>query len=697
MNIATEVLKVYGLVAAFLGVAFILYLAIPVPVPMKSKHRLRLAQVLVLSALIFPLLAQVPSLNPWPGTLKWKSALIAKMPSYPADFSSQGVRQARHIKFDRAGREPQAQWEKSELKNIGLSALLLLALTALLLGFCAKAYRLFRNILDVRALLARATLVRRVGRVRVLVSDETQIPFSTLISGTACVALPANLVTSRRDFRIALEHEIQHHRQGDTAWILFSEGLRLCFYWNPFVLFWTRRIEELQEFACDEALVLNRRVPLHEYGSCLLRVAEASVNGGPALVAAAGMATNLKSNQGSSLLKRRIQMLEQYKGRSSKLIVSVAVIGFAGAALGALAFAAVGTGVIRPGPERSPDTNPVIQKIAEDALVDAVGKWKAASGSAVVEDPNTGVILAVVKVEKSQDGKSFVRTSDNVLSQEFEPGSVVKPLLVSSAVDQGKIDLDDIVDTGNGDYRYGSRVHHDWKKGGFGKITAANVIVLSSVIGSIRIAEHLGASGLVRTFNDFGFGVGGSSAGFPSATPGHLPPVVDQGSEEQFLPSVAGGYMGFFSTPLEIVQSFAAIANGGKLLKPVELRDRKADPVVVRQLMTAKTAELMRGVLVRAVHEGTGKNAISHLYSTAGKTGTMTKRDQHMVTQYEPDNKDTAHFVGFAPATNPRLVVYVIIDEPEGRGHGNQNAAPVFTRIIEESLASMGVAPDLGN
>ncbi|MBI3558511.1 MAG: hypothetical protein HY074_19750 [Deltaproteobacteria bacterium] len=247
----------------------------------------------------------------------------------------------------------------------------------------------------------------------------------------------------------------------------------------------------------------------------------------------------------------------------------------------------------------------------------------------------------------------------------------MKPIIVASAVDQGRVGLDEIIDTGNGNYRYGSRVHHDWKKGGFGKITAAGVIIESSVIGSIRIAEQLGSAGMVRAFSEFGYGAGGSSSGFPSATAGHLPPVTDQESAEQFLPGVAGGYVGFFATPLEIVQSFVAIANGGKLLKPTEWRGRKTEPSVVRQLLSPKTAELMRAVLVRAVHEGTGKNAVSPLYSTGGKTGTMTKRDQRLLAQYQPDNKDTAHFVGFAPAVNPRLVVYVVIDEPEGRGHGN--------------------------
>ncbi len=695
MSFVLEALKLYGLVGLFLGVAYLVfYLFQRTGIPMTSRHQLRLAQALLLSALLFPLLAQVPGLNPLTGSLRWKAALSAESFSVPSDFGGKRAAVPRAIKFERGSASGESQWEKPNASWLTSESLTLACLAALLLGFLLRGFRLFQNILDVRALLAAATPVRKLGRVRVVISDETHIPFSTLISGAACVALPACIVPSRRNFRIALEHEIQHHRQGDTLWILFSEALKLGFYWNPLLFLWTRRIEELQEFACDEALIVRRRISLHEYGSCLLTVAEASLKGERTLVAAAGMATSWKSNEGHSLLKRRIQMLPQYQVRRTNFWLALASIGFTTAALGVAAFASTGVSSDNS-PDRAPDVNPVIQKIAEDALVEAVGKWKAASGSAIVEDSNTGVVLAVAKVEQSEDGKGWLRTRDDVLSQEFEPGSVVKPIIASSAVEQGRISFEEIVDTGDGKYRYGSRVHHDWKSHGFGKISAASVIIQSSSIGSIKIAERLGPSGLAQAFKDFGFGAGGSSAGFPSASPGHLPLITDHESEEQFLPNVAGGYVGFFTTPLEIVQSFVAIANGGKLLKPLELRDQKADPVIVRRLMSAKTAELTRGVLIRAVREGTGKNAVSRFYSTGGKTGTMTKRDQRMIAQYQPDNKDTAHFVGFAPATNPRLVVYVIIDEPEGRGHGNQHAAPVFTRIIDQSLKVMGVSPDL--
>jgi len=187
-------------------------------------------------------------------------------------------------------------------------------------GFLTLSFRLWRKASALKALILESTLVRNMGRVSIRITEAIEIPFSTLIGGRAHVVLPFTLLSSVKGFRIALRHELQHHRQGDTAWAVAMELLLCVFFMNPFIYLWKKEITELQELSCDEILIGQKRISPHDYGSCLVRVAEAALGNHSLLVGTACMGVSSKNPTCfKSFLGRRIEMLVAHeKLRGSK-------------------------------------------------------------------------------------------------------------------------------------------------------------------------------------------------------------------------------------------------------------------------------------------------------------------------------------------------------------------------------------------
>ncbi len=161
---------------------------------------------------------------------------------------------------------------------------------------------------DIRALLLIANssvVVRRLGHVRIYVSDVVRIPFSYWLPGQASVVLPASLVERRGDCQMVMAHELQHHRQGDTRWVYLFWGLRMICVVNPVVHFWSRWISEIQEFACDETLIDRKKVESQAYARCLVEVAQSAIDQKFEPVCATGLTFLVERN----LLKRRIQKM----------------------------------------------------------------------------------------------------------------------------------------------------------------------------------------------------------------------------------------------------------------------------------------------------------------------------------------------------------------------------------------------------
>ncbi len=342
-----------------------------------------------------------------------------------------------------------------------------------------------------------------------------------------------------------------------------------------------------------------------------------------------------------------------------------------------------------------------VQNIAQQALLKGVQKANAKAGFAIVSDPHTGRILAIANAPSDAfDALGRIKPENlrnRALTDMFEPGSVVKPIVLSRALQEGVTTLDEVHNTYNGTYREDNWQIRD--SHGSESMTTEEILIESSNIGTYRIMKRLGPEKLYGILKDFGFTSRDHQIGFPGQTFGRLSPWASW--KPIRFANVAFG-QGLYATGLELVQAFGAIANGGNLMKPY-LIDHIESPEggmlenhaseIVRRVLSPATAQVMRSVLRKVVEEGTGKNALLTHYSSAGKTGTSEKVDP--ATRAYADHLRIASFIGFAPAVDPHLVIYVVIDEPGNKPYyGGTWAAPVFKEIAEESLRYLNVAPD---
>jgi hypothetical protein len=684
---ATSVLSVYAQAYVAFGAAYLLFaasrgLASRVGFSQEFGLLRRVAQAMLVCAAVAPLcLAMLPRKT------------LPELPFHGLRLGSEGMGKAlKPTRRPRAGLVATTS-AAQPAEPVGfpfdrerLSAALLVLVFALGLK---RAWRSRRELAAIRALLARTLPIRSLGAAIVVLSDEARVPFSIRLS-RAWVVVPTSMIASRGDFRIAVAHELQHHRQRDTVWVWLFEAIRCLFPGHPFARRWLSAITELQEFSCDQALLLRKGFSSMEYGSCLLRVAETALQSREVRVGTACMAAGLGNPiDNQSFLMRRIEMLTRQKKSR--------VPAWTGIALGTLAVSltvAVSYGAQQTLRPDDPDAvnpglaafDPAVQAIAENVLRRHLDQDFAESGFAIVADPATGHVLAAANVVRKGAPKTGVTWS---LAERIEPASVLKALVVASAVDRGVARLDESFDCMKGNYPVGDQVHHDWKA--FDHLTAADTVVMSSNICGIRVAERLGAVALDRSLRDFGLGADGVAQDFPGARPGQLP-VPDASPGSQYVALVGSGYSNTVTTPLELVQAFGAIANGGQLLKPRPWGTR--GPVAAKRVLGEDTAAKMRGVLREVVTRGTGREAESELYTIAGKTGTGFHPSESGHEAFHGDGS-VAQFIGFAPASQPRVVVYATVTMPVGkRAHGGSHGGPLVRDIVEGVLQEMGVAPD---
>jgi beta-lactamase regulating signal transducer with metallopeptidase domain len=184
--------------------------------------------------------------------------------------------------------------------------------------------------------------IRKIGRVHIFISDVNQVPFSYWLPGQANIVVPSSLVERREDYKMAIAHELQHHRHGDTRWVYIMWGLRLICIINPAIHFWNRWISEIQEFACDETLVDQNKVESQAYARCLVEVAQSAIDQKYVPVCATGLTFLVERN----ILKRRIEkMLTKSSnriGRSANMRIGVSVGVLIASIMGATAFASKG-------------------------------------------------------------------------------------------------------------------------------------------------------------------------------------------------------------------------------------------------------------------------------------------------------------------------------------------------------------------
>jgi cell division protein FtsI (penicillin-binding protein 3) len=341
-----------------------------------------------------------------------------------------------------------------------------------------------------------------------------------------------------------------------------------------------------------------------------------------------------------------------------------------------------------------------IQYIAEKELAQAIRDTQSRAGTIVIENPNSGELLAVANwptfnPNAAKDSPPDSRI-DRAASSMYEPGSVFKIVTLSAALDQGITNPNEIIDCQNGAiYIAGHRIR-DHKP--FGMLTVSQILAYSSDVGAIKIGLRLGAPKFYDYIRAFGFGQL-TGVDLPGENRGMLRRF------ENWTPvSVGSISMGqeVGVTPLQMISAVSAIANGGLIVRPHVVRELRrgnqvAEPLESQQpprrVIKETTAASMRRMLEGVVLNGTGKLAKLDGYTTAGKTGTAQKYDPE-TGRYSAHDL-IASFVGFAPINTPAVTVFVQLDSPAGAHEGGQVAAPVFKRVAQQVLAYLDVPRDV--
>ncbi len=342
----------------------------------------------------------------------------------------------------------------------------------------------------------------------------------------------------------------------------------------------------------------------------------------------------------------------------------------------------------RPGKNLTLSIDLRIQSLAYRELRAAVLRDQARSGSVVVLNAHTGEVLAMVNQPaynpNNRDDLHSARLRNRAVTDVFEPGSSIKPFTIAAALQDGRYTPDTLINTSPGYYRLAGHMIRDVSD--FGLIDVSTVIQKSSNVGASKISLSIPPADLWNMLTRAGFGET-TGSGFPGESAGLLNYYTHWRKIERA--TLAYGY-GLAVTPLQLAHAYTAIADAGCMPPISFLRENKAPDC--RRVMTAKTAREVLRMMERVVHKGgTGVHAEVPGYKVAGKTGTVK---QAVDGGYAAD-RYVAVFAGMAPATDPRLVMAVVISDPRhGSYYGGLVAAPVFERIMAGALRLLDIAPD---
>ncbi len=329
-----------------------------------------------------------------------------------------------------------------------------------------------------------------------------------------------------------------------------------------------------------------------------------------------------------------------------------------------------------------------LQNLAFSQLKLAVDGNRAKAGAIVVLDAKTGEVLALANLPtynpNNRSRLSGAQLRNRVITDTFEPGSTLKPFTVAAAMELGKVTPETMVATAAGSLSIGKATIHDAHR--FGDMSVTQVIQRSSNVGAAKIALGLPADAMWRMFDQAGFG-SAPRLGFPGEASGKLRPYKSWRPIEQA--TMAYGH-GISVSLLQLARAYTIFARDGELM-PLSLV-RVDAPLTGKQVVSAATARKLRDMLELAVAPGgTAPRARVMGYRVAGKTGTAHKEENGGYAAH----KYVSSFVGLAPASDPRLVIAVMLDEPSaGQYYGGAVAAPVFAAVMGGALRMLGVPPD---
>lgn len=343
---------------------------------------------------------------------------------------------------------------------------------------------------------------------------------------------------------------------------------------------------------------------------------------------------------------------------------------------------------VRHGSDLDTSIDARIQYAARRALAASVSEFKGAGASAVVLDADSGEILAMVNVpdynpnRRDRDGGAALR--NRAVTDLLEPGSTIKPFTVAMALQSGRFNVDTVIETSPGRYRIGGHTISDVHD--YGALTVSRVIVKSSNIGAAKIAMEFPPLMLYHTLRDVGFGEP-TGVELPGERTGSL------AKRKKWRPiehaTLSYGY-GMAATPIQIAQAYQVLANDGVMV-PLTVRKRSG-PVSGERVLDQRVVDAVVDMLADVVsREGTARRAAVHNYRVGGKTGTSHK----LIGGRYAEDRYVSSFAGLAPASDPRFVMVIVVDDPRSdRYFGGYVAAPVFSEVMAEVLRLYDIAPD---
>ncbi len=329
-----------------------------------------------------------------------------------------------------------------------------------------------------------------------------------------------------------------------------------------------------------------------------------------------------------------------------------------------------------------------VQFLAYEALSRRVKEVNAVAGAVVVADVHTGEIIALVNEPtydpNDRSSVNFERMRNRVLTDMFEPGSTMKPFAIAKAIDMGIVDPLTTIQTAPGKLTIGDRTIGDTHN--YGLLTVAQVVAKSSNIGTSKIALEIPATTLYETYSELGFGRA-PQIGFPGASSGRLRPGKSWRPIEQA--TISYGH-GISVSLLQLVRAYTALARNGDVIDLTLFKRPEGTELKGVQVFKPETARTMRAMMMDTVRAGgTATRVKLEGYTVAGKTGTALKAKNGVYTR-----DVVASFVGIVPASQPRFIVAVMVDEPKNARYGGTVAAPVFNEVAEGALRTLLVSPD---
>lgn len=329
-----------------------------------------------------------------------------------------------------------------------------------------------------------------------------------------------------------------------------------------------------------------------------------------------------------------------------------------------------------------------VQHIIKEQLKAGMEKFKAKSACVIAANPKTMEIIGLSCLPDYDPGEYYEFSEkdfiNSTISSGYEPGSTFKPLVMAAAIEEGVIKPDDIYDEAGAVTYSGYRIQN-WNDQYEGKITATRILEKSSNVGMVHVGELLGKEKLHDYILKYGFG-DYTNIDLQGETTGSVKPL------DTWYPidaaTMAFG-QGILVTPMQLMRGFAAVINGGKLMRPYVVKEviengyhKERQPQVQRRVLSERTSAIMRKMLVSTVAHAEAKWDIPEGFTFGGKTGTA----QIALEGKYDASKTIASFIGFTPADDPEFLVFVIIREPESSSWGSETAAPLFFDIAKELL-----------